>query len=359
MNPDIVAFIEHARSKGMDHGTIRMLLLSAGWKEKDVARALADHALEMSVPVPPDTGGARDAFMYLSAFAALYASAFGAVSLLFDYVNRMFPDPAMGDAARMNEWALRGMRWSLATLMVSFPLFIILSRFLLNEMATQLEKSWSAIRRWLTYLTLFIAAVTLASDVVTLVFYLLEGELSVRFLLKVVIVGVVASLAFVYYLATVRMPARVVVTSPMHRRFGGTATAIALLTCVWGVVIVGSPGAARNLKLDDRRVQDLTRIESAIERFCLGPPEVRKEGPPQALVKPLPATLGDLARAAVANRPSIADPSTGAAYEYQITGASSFELCATFSGARDDDDAPVWNHPAGRHCFKFDVLAPK
>src|SRR5215510_16536876 len=104
MNPDIVAFIEHARSKGMDHGTIRMLLLSAGWKEKDVARALADHALEMPVPVPPDTGGARDAFMYLSAFAALYASALAGISLLCDYVNRIFPDPAMGDAARLNEW---------------------------------------------------------------------------------------------------------------------------------------------------------------------------------------------------------------------------------------------------------------
>ena len=51
MNPDLAAFLEHARSKGMDHGTIRMLLLSAGWKEKDVAKALAEHSLDMAVNI--------------------------------------------------------------------------------------------------------------------------------------------------------------------------------------------------------------------------------------------------------------------------------------------------------------------
>ena len=76
-------------------------------------------------------------------------------------------------------------------------------------------------------------------------------------------------------------------------------------------------------------------------------------------MRPLPTTLEELAQVAVANRPSIVDPSNGAAYEYQITGASSFELCATFTRARDRDDAPLWNHPAGRHCFTFDVLVPK
>lgn len=359
MNPDLAAFLEHARSKGMDHGTIRMLLLSAGWKEKDVAKALAEHSLDMPVPAPPDGGGARDAFLYLSGFAALYASAIAAVSLLFDYVNRIFPDPAMGDAARTQAWALRGMRWSLATLLVAFPAFVWVSRFLLKEMEVQLEKSWSGIRRWLTYLTLFVAAVTLAADVVTLVFFLLEGELSIRFLLKVAIVGLVAGLVFVYYLATVRMPARVVAASPMHRRFGAAATAIAVLTLVWGVAVVGSPGAARRLKLDERRIEDLTRIESAIDRLCLGPLPSRNEGPPTALVHPLPATLSELAAASVEMRPKIVDPATGAAYEYRATGASSYELCATFDRTRNEDDGPRWNHPAGRHCFTFDLLAPK
>jgi hypothetical protein len=47
MDDPLGAFLDHARSKGMDHATIRMLLLSAGWKEKEIARALTEHSLDM------------------------------------------------------------------------------------------------------------------------------------------------------------------------------------------------------------------------------------------------------------------------------------------------------------------------
>ena len=359
MNPDLVAFLEHARSKGMDHGTIRMLLLSAGWKEKDVARALAEHALDMPVPSPTDGGGARDAFLHLSAFAALYASAIASVSLLFAYVNRLLPDPAFRDAARAEVWSLRGMRWSLATLLVLFPSFLWLSRLLLREMRVQPEKSWSGVRRWLTYLTLFVAAVALATDIVTLVFYLLEGELSARFLVKIAIVCLVAGLAFVYYLGTVRMSARVLAVSGMHRHFGIAAIALTSVTLVWGVVVVGSPVSERLRKLDERRVDDLRAITGAIERLCLGSPDTRGDGPPTQLVKPLPGSLSEVAAEALNDRPSIADPATGAPYGYRVSGASSYALCAAFDRERDVDYDPPWNHPAGSHCFEFDLLNPK
>ena len=359
MNPDLAAFLEHARSKGMDHGTIRMLLLSAGWREKEVAKALAAHALDMPVPAPPDVGGARDAFLYLSAFAALYASAIAGVSLLFDGVNHALPDPAVDADPQAALWQLKGTRWSLATLLVSFPLFVWLSRFLLKELSVQHEKSWSAVRRWLTYLTLFSAAVALASDLVTLLFYLLEGELSGRFLLKVAIVSAVAGLTFVYYLATVRMPARVLSSSGLHRGIGLGATAVALVAIVWGAVLVGSPGSERLRKLDERRLADLQQIEWALDRLCLGPGRERPDGPPTALVVPLPSTLAELETAAVERRPRILDPATGAPYGYRVTGPSSYELCGEFDRPRNENDDPKWNHGVGRHCVTLDLLSAK
>ena len=359
MNPDLAAFLEHARSKGMDHGTIRMLLLAAGWKEKEVAKALAEHALDLPVPAPPDAGGAREAFLHLVLFAALYAAAISGVSLLFDFINRMRPDPAMGESARASVWALRGTRWSLATLIVSFPVFLWLSRFVLREMTAQHEKTWSAVRRWLTYLTLFAAVFALATDFVTLLFFLLEGEMSVRFVLKVLVVGLVAGMACRYYLATVRMPARVLAASRMHRAFGTVATALATVAVVLGLVVVGSPFAERARKLDERRVRDLRSIEREISRVCLGPQEVRPEGPPTQLARPLPASLAALAEGAVDNRPEIVDPESNLSYEYRVTGPSSYELCASFVKARDDDEDPRWNHASGRHCWAFDVLKPE
>lgn len=91
----IVEFIDHARSKGMDHATIRMLLLSAGWKEKDIARAMTEHGLEMAIPAPPDVGGAREAFLHLVAFAALYTAVIAGVNLVFSLINLTWPDVAV------------------------------------------------------------------------------------------------------------------------------------------------------------------------------------------------------------------------------------------------------------------------
>jgi hypothetical protein len=60
------------------------------------------------------------------------------------------------------------------------------------------------VRRWLTYLTLFSAACALLGDFATLVYNVLGGELTVRFLLKVLTVGLIAGTAFFYYLRDLR-----------------------------------------------------------------------------------------------------------------------------------------------------------
>ena len=56
----------------------------------------------------------------------------------------------------------------------------------------------------MTYLTLFLAVGFLVGDFTTLVYNALGGELTVRFLLKVVVVAVIAGTIFWYYLRDLR-----------------------------------------------------------------------------------------------------------------------------------------------------------
>lgn len=203
MESSLERFIAHAREKGMDHATIRMLLLSAGWKEKDIAQALTAESLTMPVPMPPDSGGAREAFLHLLAFASLYTTVISLVVLFFTYIDRLFPDPAF-ERPYYYDADLSTIRWSMAAIIVTFPIFLWVSRLLLREMRQSPERAWSAIRRWLTYLTLFIAAGALAGDFIALIYQLLEGELTIRFLLKVFVVFVLAGLTFTYYLLSLR-----------------------------------------------------------------------------------------------------------------------------------------------------------
>lgn len=352
-NTELRAFITHARQKGMDHATIRMLLLSAGWKDKDIAEAMTSETLELSVPLPPDVGGARDAFLYLLTFAAFFTTAISSVILIFHYINYLLPDPALEAYSRDYRYAASGIRWGLAAILVAFPMFILLSRFLLKELRRRPEKSASGIRRWLTYFTLLVAGVALASDLITLVYYLLEGELSVRFLLKVLAVFLVAGLTFTYYTLSLRMPPGRTTTRSMHRGFAAAATALVLAVLAGGFVIAGTPTTARLEQWDERKLEDLRIIRTEIENIVLE----RAEGDARPTVKrPLPQSLEEVRRLAEYRRPQIHDPQTGAIYGYEVIDDTHYRLCATFNLARDKQVDIFWNHPAGRHCFEVDVL---
>ena len=56
----------------------------------------------------------------------------------------------------------------------------------------------------LTYLTLFVAAVVLTGDVITLIYNGLGGELTARFVLKGLTVGGIAGAVFGYYLSDIK-----------------------------------------------------------------------------------------------------------------------------------------------------------
>lgn len=62
----------------------------------------------------------------------------------------------------------------------------------------------SLIRKWLTYITLYIATGIIVGDLITLVTYVLNGDLTLRFVLKVLVVLVIAGSVFGYYLWDLR-----------------------------------------------------------------------------------------------------------------------------------------------------------
>lgn len=207
MQQSVIDFIHHARGKGMDHATIRVLLLSAGWKEKDVAHALAAEGLEMAVPEPPSAGGARDAFLYLLMYTALYTMVISLVVLFFHYLDILYPDPAWSSWAGAEDYVKSTIRWSLSALMISAPLFYWLTYATTREIRAHPERARGGVRRWLTYLTLFVAAVTTMIDLITLLYYFLQGELTTRIVLKVLVLLVIMGLVIWYYLLSLRGPA--------------------------------------------------------------------------------------------------------------------------------------------------------
>ena len=202
---DLEHFVRDALAKGVPRQDIETALAAAGWppeQSRDALNAYADIAVPVPVPRPRSYLSAREAFLYLLLFTTLYVAAWNLGSLLFDLINRAFPDPADNAFAVGRLGA--SIRWSTASIIIAFPMFLYVARYLGQDLARSPVKRLSAVRRWLTYLTLFIAASVLSGDMITLVYNMLGGELSIRFALKVLVAAVIAGTIFGYYLHDLR-----------------------------------------------------------------------------------------------------------------------------------------------------------
>lgn len=206
---DLEQFVRDALAKGVSRQEIETALAAAGWppeQSRDALNAYADLAFPVPVPRPRPYLSAREAFLYLLLFTTLYVAAWNLGRLLFDLINRAFPDPA--DNAFAVGQISASIRWSTASIIIAFPMFLYVARYLGRDLARSPVKRLSAVRRWLTYLTLFIAASVLSGDMITLVYNMLGGELSIRFLLKVLVAAVIAGTIFGYYLHDLRREER-------------------------------------------------------------------------------------------------------------------------------------------------------
>ncbi len=199
VNEDLLAFVRDALGRGAPRADIERVLLRAGWTAEQVRRALASYAeIDFAVPVPRPKPylSAQEAFVYLVLFTTLYVTCYQLGSLLFDLINFALPDPAEVST----EYRRQSVRWSVSSLVVAFPVFLYMTWLTARMIRADPTKRASRVRRNLTYLTLFIASCVLIGDVSALVYNVLGGELTLRFLLEAAVAAAIAGAVFGYYL---------------------------------------------------------------------------------------------------------------------------------------------------------------
>ena len=204
VDDQLVTFVRDALARGSSREEIQRVLASAGWPVDEVAKALAAYAevdFPIPVPRPRPYASARDAFVYLVLFTTLGISACYFGSLAFELIARAFPDVADGAD---NTYRLAAIRQAIAALIVAFPIYLLLSFRVTSAIKKDPTKRSSKIRKWLTYVTLFVAASVLVGDLIAVIYSLLSGELTVRFMLKAATVVAIAGAIFGYYLWDLR-----------------------------------------------------------------------------------------------------------------------------------------------------------
>lgn len=293
--------------------------------------------------------------LQLGSLASLYLSISFLLVLLFATINLQFPDSL--DGYWQIEQSNNSIRIGFAMVLVFFPTYLALTRFVNKDRRKTQDGSYLDLTKWLIYLSLLVAGGVLLGDLVAIIIAFLNGELTIRFIIKAaVLFGIVGS-AFVYYLLDAR---GYWMKHESHSiRYGIAAGLLVLASLGYAITQIDSPSDVRERKADNQQITDLQEIQWRLED------ELRMNGE-------LPTELNGI----FVGQPVPSAPLNREPYEYAVTD-DGFRLCATFTFPSGDTginnmNRPMfpeekgafvtsynWDHDAGRHCFERTIQTPE
>ena len=293
----------------------------------------------------------RDFFLWAGAIVTFYWSVLAFIFLVFNYIDYAFPNLLAYYPSNPYD---SGIPYEMASIIVLLPLYVWLMRLIRKDALRDPSRSELWVRRWAIILTLFVAGVAIAADLIALLTSFLRGEaLTTAFLLKVLVVLLVAVGTFLHFSADLKGYWE---RQPLRKRYVGIAVGVlAAATIIAGFYIVGTPQQARLERFDVQKINDLQVLQPQIIYYW------------QAK-RVLPKSLDDVNAPGVSTPLPLYDGQTGDLYEYEVTGPLSFKLCAAFNTAsrpvvgvetQTREVQPIkgggttdnWQHEAGRVCF--------
>jgi hypothetical protein len=296
---------------------------------------------------------AKNFALQLGSLISLYVSIGALIMLLLSIITLCYPDPAQ--YLWEGESASQTIRTTMAMLIVFFPTYIILTR-LVNTIRRSEGGVYLTLTKWLIYLSLLIGGGVLLGDLVMVLNSFLNGELTIRFILKALVVLVVVGAAFAYYLADVRGYWQA--NEKQSIQYAGVVAVVVLAAVVYGFTMIEAPSEVREMNIDRTQISDLQNIQYSIEAYA-------------ALNGELPETIEE----AFGGLPVPKASEGRADYTYDIVSATKFELCAEFAFPSSGSERMMysdayltepmmvkgaynWDHNAGEWCFER-VLTPR
>lgn len=293
----------------------------------------------------------KDVFLYLLSIVTLIISVVSFLILTFQYINILIPD-ALNQGLYGVESRARG---AMAALVVAWPIYILMMHLINKDIRQSADFLKLGIRKWLIYLTLFIAAITIIIDLITLLTNFLNGDLTMHFFLKTLLVLLVAAGVFGYYIWDIRRGNNE--KHPLPRTMGWTLSALVLAIFTAGFFILGTPAEQRARRLDQQRVSDLQNIQYQVQNYYQ-----QHNSLPESLPE-LEDTAGSLPQ----------DPKTSESYTYNKGTEDKFSLCAVFETdsvnpnmsyfepmPRLEKGAIIkgnnWEHGSGEVCFERTIV---
>jgi hypothetical protein len=252
--------------------------------------------------------------------------------LFYALIDRWLPDAVVGQYAASS--FRETVTYQLAALIVAFPIFLWVSRLISTGLRARPESADSGVRKWLTYVALVVAAVSLLGDAIWFLQGFLHGDLTTPFVLKSLVLLALAGGIFVYYLGGLRAE---IVNIARDRVFAGVACAAVIAGLAFGFLGVGDPAHSRAVSADEKRVSQLADATQRIHEWYASKDQV-------------PEALSDMPRG-----DTLRDPIDDRTFEYRPLGGSKYRLCANFEESDRTVRSGDFKHATGRVCYDLDA----
>lgn len=278
-------------------------------------------------------------FLYLVSFLSLWFVSIGSGTILYQLINKFFPDPAK--AFYGAEFQHETVKFGVASLLVAAPIYFILSFLITRYLKEGKIPEDSKVRKWTTYIILFIAAAIIIGNSISLIFNLLGGEMVARFILKSLVIFFIAGLVFGYYFWDTRKKELLGKSYLGNKIAFGLAVTVIAATLVSAFSMIDSPRTARNKKLDKETIGILQNYRYAIDNYYF------QKGV-------LPQDIAELKQ----GNYYLLQPDV--AVSYRKTGELTYEFCATFQTSNLSEKSyesygQEWKHDKDDVCFQKSV----
>ena len=298
------------------------------------------------------TNTQKNFILQLGSLIALYISVTSVLILIFSITNLRFPDEIA------NYWesesSREAVRTSIAMLIVFFPAYLVFTRLSNQDRRKFSQGEYATFAKWLVYISLLGGVLILLGDLVTLIVYFLNGEITTRFLIKVFALLAIVGGTLHYYILDVRGYFKNRADKAMY--FGMGALVLVISSLLFGYSYIETPSEVREMRLDEQQVTDLRDTYWLIDEYY------RQH-------ELLPETIDVLYTQTAA--PVAPEGRDG--YQLTLIDATTFELCATFAAPSSENrndfmkpsivgdekilyDNHNWEHNAGEVCFKRKVV---
>ncbi|MDP2690851.1 MAG: DUF5671 domain-containing protein [Candidatus Gracilibacteria bacterium] len=294
--------------------------------------------------MPTKSHAARHTFYYMLVLVTLSFTAIGIGQIFFQIINSVFPEIVYFYDGSFSADVLR---FGISSVIIAGPAYWVVSYMINKELANKTLEPESRVRKWLTYLILFIASVTVIGFLMGLLNSFLSGELTIKFILKALTSIVIAGLVFAYYFYDIRRD---------EFRVGSTIVAFRVLffliligSLVSGFFFIEAPSTVRAMREDDARVNNLSNLSYQIDVYY-------------QQNRTVPQQLDQLDLTGQWMDPLYkVDPVSGDPFPYRVISESRYEICAQFVlsnrvGKSNSDRSQYvnfeWVHDAGQECFE-------